>query len=290
MTAFTVSRGDLRGMLLATAPHAGTETDDTPMLGRIRFVPTGTHLHAWCTDHLTAVTTRAEIRDFLDAGVDSFDLPTGAVRAALAVFKAPTGPLRMHWCDDDMRVEVTREHVVFTEVGSLVDGRKLAVNRLSPTGEGDRYPDVPRDLVDALDGVPTTGPAYRVRAEHVARFGAAAGWWDSPVRLHGMDSPDQVLVRIGGKVLGSVPAYPLDGHAVSTERTHLAGWRTDLHPLRRPARVDVPAAVVDELVDQAAEIFRGKGVTVVSLADLDRLRVVDGTDTGADTDAPEVDR
>jgi len=289
MTSFTISRGQFRGMLLATAPHAGRETDDTPMLGRVRFVPTGTHLHAWCTDLITAAAYRTEIRDFADAGVDTFDLPIGAVRAALAVFKAPGGPLRMSWCDDDMRIEVTREHVTFTEVGEFVDGRKLAVQRVVPANDTDRYPDVPRYLVDALEGVPTTGQAYRVHAEHLARFVAIAAWQEKPVRLHGMDSPDQVLVRCGGTLLGSVPALPGNGTWKSDEHQLLSTWRGDLVPLRRPERIDVPEKVTDALREQAADIFRDKGITVTSTTDLDRLRVtIDLDDPDLDTDpAPD---
>ncbi|MCR6706513.1 MAG: hypothetical protein NVV66_18120 [Cellulomonas sp.] len=277
MTSFTLTRGDARALLLATAPHAGRDTDDTPQLGRVRFVPTGDAVLAWCTDYATSVVARALV-DHDHDDVTAFDLPIAEVRAALAVFKPPAGDARMHWLDELMRVEVTSEHVVLTELGQLLDGRQLKVSRIVPANDADRYPDVPRLVADSLTGVPTTGNAYRVKAEHVARFTAIAAWHGTPVRLHGVDDPSSVLVRIGTAVLGLVPAYPVSADHRDTERQDLGAWRSDLEPLRRPERVEVSEAVTEALRDQAAEIFRGKGVTVVNLSDLERLRVVEGTD------------
>jgi len=275
VTALTLSRGDLRALLLATAPHAGRETDDTPLLGRVRFVPTGSHLHAWCTDFATSVTARAVVTEHLDAELACFDLPLGAVRAALAVFKPPAGDARMHWCDEQLRLEVTREHVVMTEVGQLVNGRSLQVNRIVPANQADRYPDVPRMLLDALTAAPSHGPAYRARAEHVARFVSVAAWHGAHVRLHGVESPAVVLVRIGEHVLGMVPASVLTANGLADERVQLRDWSQGLAPLRRPEEVDVPAVVVDGLRAQAASLLRD-GAGFVD------LQVVLGRDTDRD--------
>ncbi|UJP39350.1 hypothetical protein [Cellulomonas palmilytica] len=264
MTRFTITRQDARGLLLATAPHAGRETDDTPLLGRVRFVPTGDAVFAWCTDYATAVVAHAAV-EHEDGDLEPFDLPVGEVRAALAVFTPPSGEARMHWCDELLRIEVTREHVVLTELGHFLDGRQLRVQRIVPANVADKYPDVPRLLLDALEGVPSHGDAYRVKAKYVARFNAVAAWYnDASLRLHGVDDPATVLVRLGATVLGTVPAWLLRDDARDAERTDLATWRTGLGPLRRPTDVDVPESVVDDL-RETARALRAAGVTDITV-------------------------
>ncbi|WP_066586267.1 hypothetical protein [Cellulomonas timonensis] len=265
--AFEVARGEIRAALAAVLPHAGRETEDTPVLGRVRLHLTGDALLIWATDHRTAALARVEDPDFITDELATWDLPVDAVAKALKVFKAPTNAdARAMWADQPMRIEVTDAKTTLTEVGSLIDGQSLTVTRIMPAGE-DRYPDVPRALLALADAVkPDPGVRARVDPDALSRFVAAARGYSGAVPiltvLPGF-ATHQVLVRIGQSVIGSAPAYPDVRQSpadVLIEETAQHQWWSDLlGPLRRPLPVRLSTAATDDLTRQATELLRTAG-------------------------------
>lgn len=282
MTIIEAPRGDVRAALAAVVPHAGKDTEETPSLGRVRMLPhpADDTLLVWATDHLTTGLARVREVIWCSEDVDGWDMPVAAVRKALAVFTGPSNrDAHMLWADQPMRIEVTDRHVTFTELGSIVNGESLTVDRIQPAGE-DRYPDVPRHLT-ALAAVTLSEPvgSTAVRVDLLARFVPAAKAYvsaDMPVvtvapgvGLH------RVLVRVGRLFLGDAPAYPeasSDGKRLQTEQVQW--WTGLLEPLRRPEPVKVPDAVVEDLTRQAVELIRDSGVKFDGGRATTTLRVV----------------
>jgi len=260
-TVVDVPAGMFRAALGAVLPHAGKATDDTPDLGRVRLHLTATHLLVWATDRLTAGLARVEVGEFVTGELDGCDLPADSVRKVLAVFTPPSNPdARSMWLDDPLRVEVTDKHVRVTEVGRMVQGESLTVDRVIPAGE-DRYPDVPRLLVEAIAGQDPLVPA-RPDMGAASRFATAAKAYAAigsrPV-VYLLPGADVVLARIGRAFIGTCP-----NHAEARDAVTLLtnAWADELAPLRRPVPVTVPDDVVDGLRDQAERLFREHGTTV----------------------------
>lgn len=270
MIALEAPRGQVRAALAAVLPHAGREAEETPDLGRVRFVATGDGLLVWCTDHRTAALARVEHPEYAQDELPSWDMPAGDVRKVLQVFRGPTNAdQRQMWEDTPMRVEVGTSAVTFTEVGSIVDGQSLKVARIVPAGE-DRYPDVPRELMGLADVIALEPTAVvRLNADAFARFVAAAKAYSGEVPIltvRAAHGAHRALVRCGRSFLGSVPTYPnarltpelLGGE----EREMRTWWDEQLTPLRRALPVPVSSTTADELTEQAAAIFRETGQPV----------------------------
>lgn len=261
-TIVHVPAGLFRAGLAAVVQHAGRETDDTPDAGRVRVHLTPTHLLLWATDRVTAALARVEIADVISGELDGCDLPVESVRKILAVFTPPSNQdQRQMWVDEPFRVEITAKRVTVTEVGSMVEGESLTVDRIQPAGE-DRYPDVPRLLVNAIAGRDATVPA-RPDMTSLARFTASAKAYASHLAgrpwayvLAGSD----LVVRIGTVFLGMCPnRWAEDPEKVDRATTD---WTPTLIPLRRPEPVDVAESVVDELREQAEQLLREHGAEV----------------------------
>ncbi|EYR64661.1 hypothetical protein N866_07050 [Actinotalea ferrariae CF5-4] len=274
MTVLEVPRGMVRAALSAVVPHAGKESDDTPHLGRVRFYPTAGDLLIWATDHVTTGLARLDGPEYLAPELTGWDMPAAAVKKVLAVFQGPSNPdARSMWNDELMRVEVRPERVTFTEVGQIVDGQSLTVARIVPAGD-DRYPDVPRMLVDALEHA-TTRPGGTARANltALARFTAAAKAFNgdaSLAHLIPLLDGDHLLLRLGHRFTGLCPTWPADAEREGLARAQAAvretstWWTALLEPHQRPVPVVVPEAVMDDLRDQATEALRD-GATKVTL-------------------------
>lgn len=275
-------RGEVRSALAAVLPHTGRESDETPDLGRVRFVAGGDELLVWTTDHRTTALARVAHPEYVGDELPSWDMPAGDVKKVLQVFRAPSNPdARSMWEDQPLRIEVGKTTVTFTEVGSIVDGQALKVARIVPAGE-DRYPDVPRELATLADAIALEpAPVAVLNAETLARFVSAAKAYSGEVPLittaagHGLH---RALVRIGQSFLGSAPAYPdtreTPEQTAARNRDKRAWWLRLLEPLQRPVPVPVPAATTDDLAEQAEAILRAAGTTV-------GLRVVPDPEPGA---------
>lgn len=238
MTVFTIPRGQARALLASLLPHAGKHTDDTPHHGRIRCVPGADQLLAWTVDGVTAAAARVDVIDHLDGELDLFDLPVGAAKAVLAVFRGPSDPdARQMWADAPLRVTLRESDVVLEEVDDdIVDieGRALTVERWVTDGE-DRYPDVPRMLSRATEG-PDANAAALVSAEAIARFIPSAKAWDGELLLTTTKDPHRVEVRIGARLLGICPAIARDADAREKTARSARDWITRLTPHVRPER------------------------------------------------------
>lgn len=259
MTAFTAPRGQVRAVLASLLPHTGRETDDTPDFGRVRFLPGATELLAWTTDGITSAVAIAEVMDQLDGEADGWDLPLEAVRAVLAVFRGPSDPdARMMWDDQPLRVALTTEHVIFTEVGPILDGRSLTVRRIHPAG-ADNYPDVPREIVTAQRGKRSKTPTTRVDMTRLARFTPSAKAWGGRADLTVVDDPPTILIRIGKRLVGTCPTSVVSNQdrldILPTEQA----WTDRLTPLLRPIPVTVPAETIAQLKAEAEAVIRAAG-------------------------------
>lgn len=279
MTALEVPRGLLRGAIGSVLPHAGTETEHTPQLGRLRFHVLDDAVLTWATDHRSSAIARTVVDEHLDDGADGFDLPAGEAKKVLQVFTPPpaSSSARGMWMDAPLRVEVGEATVTFTETGGFLDGQSLTVRRVIPIGD-DRYPDVPRlvhaQLAEARASI-AHSPAM-LDATVLARFAAAAKAYDADLpfmRLLTPDSTDVALVQIGHVFLGALDRRVDPDRDHDRIRAVSARWEDTLAPLRRPEPVVIDQALTDELVDQAkkalaAEADRnGVKLTVVRVGD-----------------------
>lgn len=234
MTSFTVPRGQARALWASLLPHAGRQSEDTPEYGRVRFAPGGTELVAWTTDGATQVAAFVDVLDHDDDGAEVFDLATGALKAALAVFRGPSdADARAMWEDQALQVVVGPDTVELTEVGDIVEGRSLTVERIVLAGE-DRYPDVPRTL--AVVGEPDPAAYARVTADALARFVPSAKAWGGRITATVVRDPQRLEVRVGGRLYGVCPSRPQ-----APEDRPVDAWSGRLTPLMRPA---TPAPVV----------------------------------------------
>lgn len=236
-TIVDVPTGMFRAALAAVVPHAGKDTDDTPLQGRVRIHLTATHLVVWATDMVTSALARVEITEHHTGELDGCDLPVDSVRKVLAVFTPPSHPdSRSVWVDEPLRVEIDDHHVTVTEVGSIVQGEKLTVTRLVPAGE-DKYPDVPTLLsglvvlaTDDSDGH-LARPDMSAMARFTAGVKAYASTFGSRPLLYVLPAGDRaVLTRIGNLFLGSCPSQPEEPEKAATGTRW---WTGELTPLRR---------------------------------------------------------
>lgn len=270
-----VRRGDVRAAIASVLPHAGKESEDTPELGRVRFVLTAESLMVWATDHGTAVVASARVTAHVDGELDGWDLSTQTCKQVLAVFQGPSNPdARMMWEDQDLRIELTGEQVVLAEDGGMVPGRDrlLRVPRVLTAGE-DRYPDVPRTLHHALADshlLPPSPPeqSYAISVDNLAKLVPSAKAWSTHVYLNRLGA--SVLARCGERFLGLVPTLRVDfdEDAATSDRDARRAWAEHLEPLRRPERVKPTPEQMTDLERQAANILRhGHGDLRVVLAD-----------------------
>ena len=204
MTVFDVPRGQARALFASLLPHAGKQSEATPDYGRVRFAPDPDELVAWTLDGATAVAGFIDVIDHDDAEADLFDLSTGALKAALAVFRGPSDKdARQMWADQPLRFTVDDDSVTMEEVEAILEGRSLTVERWVTLGE-DRYPDVPRVLA-----APTVAPEEAeawVTADALARFIPSAKAWDDRLLLSVTGAPVRRLeVRIGARLIGLCP-------------------------------------------------------------------------------------
>lgn len=288
MTVILVRRGDLRAAIASVLPHAGKESEDTPDLGRLRFAPTAGDLLTWTTDYGTSALAAARITSHVDGVVDGWDLSTQACRQVLAVFSGPTDKnARAMWEDGDLRIEVTDEQVVLSEV-DMVPGRTrlLRVPRILRAGE-DTYPDVPRSIhrfvtarASAIDqGEYSSRADGLVSVESLSKLIPSGKAWSECVRLTSVGSV--YLARCGTRFTGVVPLVLSDeSRDTEHEREQLGALAALLGPLRRPLPPPPPPAeVVEDLKAQAAQILRFDGSG--------RLRVIrDDDPTALPEDVP----
>lgn len=275
MTIVEMTRGGLRAALASVLPHTGKASDDTPLLGRMRIQVEDSVMWVWAADYPSAVVVQISDLDNIDGELDVFDLPADSVRAILAVFRAPSGERRQWWNDEPMRLEVTRDNVVLTETGGLVDGQSLRVPRIvADPQQDDRYPDVPRDIRRALAAPRITRGFVPMAA--LGRFLAAAKGYSLHGALHVQPREGYLVVRSGRDLVGIVHTSdePHD-YVLERDTEHhsvLGDWSGVLEPLQRPEPVHVPESVVDDLRDQIADLARA-GVTITT-----GLHVVRGGD------------
>lgn len=236
MTVFTVPRGQARALFASLLPHAGKQSEVTPEYGRVRFAPDPDELLAWTLDGTTAAAGYIDVVDHEDGEVDMFDLSTGALKAALAVFRGPTDrDARAMWDDQLLRVTVESESITLEEVESIVDGRSLTVERWVTLGE-DRYPDVPRTLaVDAPEG--SASEAF-VSPDALARFIPSARAWERPLLLRVLgDPPRRVEVQVGARLIGVCRSWHRDDEDLRAQALWDVAWRDRLTRHVRPERV-----------------------------------------------------
>ncbi len=272
----TVRRGQMRAAIASVLPHAGKESESTPDFGRLRFLPISGALLVWATDRHTGVVARCTGAEHLDGGADGWDLSVAAAKAVLAVFRAPSDPdARMMWDNQDLRIERTDHRVVLTELSDFLDGRSLTVPHIQITGD-DTYPDLPRIMHAALTSRQVSTVQVRADMALLGRFVASAAAWGSlPIITARSQS---LVIRCGDALLGFCETSLVDEDDRRKDTDRTVEWAGVLDPIRRPVKVAVPAAVVDDLTRQAADILRhGSGVLV---AGVNTLRIIRDDDPG----------
>jgi len=290
MTIFTVPRGQARALWASLLPHAGKQSEKTPLFGRVRFAPGGTELVAWTVDGATAAAAFIDVDVNEDGEADVFDLSVPAIKAALAVFRGPSDPdSRQMWEDQPLRFTVTAEAVTLEEVDGLLEGRQLVVERWVTAGE-DHYPDVPRLLtVPCLTPGPEQSVAL-VSPSTLAKFMPSAKAWGYPLRLTVTDGPHRVEVRAGARFAGLCPAIRRDEEDESRAAKAAAAWLDRLVTRTRP--ID-PSAAEHAAAWHLATGLRALGMTGLDkliddeysdVVDLDATALYDGDDEGGDDD------
>lgn len=233
MTDFTVPRGQARALFASLLPHAGKQSDDTPNFGRVRFAPDPSELVAWTVDGASAAAGFVDVIDHHTDTADLFDLSTSALKAALAVFRGPADKdARQMWADQPLRVQVTEDAVVLTEVEELVEGRSLTVERWVTEGE-DRYPDVPRTLT--THPTDPTGQGV-VGADALAKFIPSAKAWDEALSL--AFTSRLLQVRIRARLIGLCGAIRFDDDETARRSTWAGAWDDRLTRHHRPTPPD----------------------------------------------------
>lgn len=296
MTVILVRRGDLRAAIASVIPHAGKESEDTPDLGRLRFAPTAEDLLTWATDHGTSALAAARITSHVDGVVDGWDLSAQACRQVLAVFQGPSDKnARMMWEDGDLRIELTDEQVILSEVDHFPGrSRLLRVPRILQAGQ-DTYPDVPRSIHQLVAGRASAieqsefgmSSAYAdglVSVESLSKLVPSGKAWADHVRLTRVGP--SYLARCGTRFAGIVPTTggyaPDPQREVERELEQVQALAAVLSPLRRPVPPPPPPVeVVDDLKRQASEILQhGFGGVLRVVRDDDGNEVIDLTPFG----------
>lgn len=235
MTTFSIPRGQARALWASLLSHAGKQSEDTPEYGRVRFMPGASELLGWTVDGVTAVASWVDVIDHADADLEPFDLSTSALKAALAVFRGPADKdARQMWDDQDLAVDVQADTVVLTEVGGIVEGRSLTLERIVVTDD-DRYPDVPRLLAHPVEAPPAD--TARVSADALARFIPSAKAWDGDLTL--AVTGRRVDVHIGRRLYGLLPIVRLqspDGEPEHEPAADHGPWAARLAPHVRPVK------------------------------------------------------
>lgn len=217
MTAFTIRRGDFTAALAALLPHAGAEYP----YGLVRFTPGGDRLYAWTANGFTLAAASITLFEHLDAGADVFDVPAAAAGNLLQVFRA-TGPAEARAMaeNDELRVEVTDQHVTVTERGQIMDGEPLQVVPVQRSGE-DHYPDVPSILAHLI-GAPVTTDRAQIAPDRVRAFLAAGKAYGELVLVR--RGPRALVFQAGPLFIGAAVADRLDERDVERIDERSQAW------------------------------------------------------------------
>jgi len=288
VTKLEIPRGKFRAALTAVLPHAGRQTDDTPLLGRVRFHVTGDALYAYCTDLGTQALAAIWKPEFLREDADGFDLAVGEVKKLLQVFRAPsTEAAREMWERQPMRVDTDTKSITVTETGDIIAGQSLTLPLIEAQDGDDAYPDVARLLMAALAPSTASGStraldALVVDLPTLSKFSAAAKAFgpDWPlVRLVQVGPAEQVLVEIGDEFIGMVRDNRMAQDYDVLDQVHTQ-WRKVLTPMQRPKRAHVPTSMVEQFKAVAGTALADGGATVFRITP-DGV-VIDLDDDGSD--------
>jgi hypothetical protein len=251
MTAFTVRRGDFTAALAALLPHSGSEYP----FGLVRFTPQASSLLAWTTDGLTAAVAMITLFEHLDDGADIFDLSATEASLLLPVFRASgSAEHRAAAENEELRIDVTPEHVVVTEVGQLLDGKSMSVAPLMRTGEEDTYPDVAR-MLSGLVATPLVAEYSDPNPDLIRRFLAAGKAYGSL-----LVSRRQLLTFAAGtRFIGVCTTPRMDDKDVRREDDLAESWASALGSHARPRKA--PTTPLRPAPD------RESGVTVLGVSD-----------------------
>lgn len=285
MTIFTVPRGQVRALIASLLPHAGKQSEKTPLYGRVRFAPGPVALTAWTVDGSTAAASFADVDAYEDAEADIFDLSVPALRAALAVFRGPSdADARQMWEDQPLRFTVEPEAITLEEVDGLLEGRQLVVERWVTAGE-DHYPDVPRLLT--VPHAPTDDDTIALLSPTaLAKFLPSAKAWETPLRLTITGQPHRVEVRVGSRFAGLCPALRRDDEDETRARKAAWAWLDRLTPHARP---DSPQAAKDAAAWHLATGLRALGMTGLDGIDDEYAELVDEARTALADEEPDED-
>lgn len=286
---FLVHRPALRSALSAVEPHAGKASRDFPFLGRVRWTLDVAEqvLLVWAGDMATCAAARVpvtELDPFGEQQLVQWDTTTGVLAKVLAVFRVSS---TREDPDDVLRLELAGRQLHVTEAGGLLPGEHLKVPTIAvpDSPEEDKTPDVPRLLAPFLGAPASTFGTAAVAAKDLLKFRSSVRSYGGVMETILVDDPfPRLLVRAHQEPNFIGLVYRVDGRGDDArneqERAEAeqarADWLVDLEPLRRPEQVRVPAAVEEDLLDQAREVLAAGGQL--------RLKVVGRVERDPDKD------
>lgn len=234
-TEFIVGTADLRQALEAIKPHVGKPTG-SPELARVRFIVGRENVVLIATDRFTAGLAivsiwepgprdgeRSEVAEILISDV-----------AKILTIHNVAGRESSDQPDYRLRIVISDEHFVVTDVSGLIEGRSLRVPRLATE---DALSAVPMLIEHAHGGqlaLLEDITDLTVNGDHLARFKAAASAYNSSITMetrryeHRKHERLSVLVRCGGSFLGLMVPRPVLDEARVEAKQHAEDWNERL--------------------------------------------------------------
>lgn len=213
MTTLTVSTGDLRQAFLSVAPHADPDAQ-FPQLHRVRLEVAGENLTVSATNRYTVGHAIVSIWDG-DGELKSFDLSPTNVKEVLVLFKGKTD-------DEDgpgasLRIEVTDEHVTFTDVSGLFAGKSL---QLPAYPLEDNFPEVAKLIRSKITSGPEGVERLVTSGRLLGLFMKAAAAYGESLVIDPAGDSRAMLITCGESFVGMLMPQRIDEEIA----TKINGW------------------------------------------------------------------
>lgn len=213
MTSVTVDTNDLRAALRSVTPHMDPDPD-YPRLHRVRIDVGPENLSASATNTFTMAHAIVSIWDG-DGEISAFDMCAQDVKEILVLFRGrKPGEVGS---DDTLRIELTDEHLIITDVSGLFPGKQL---KLPKTPLEENYPSVPHLIQRKIIAGGEDTDRLVTDAKLLTLFAKAAGAYGAPLVIDPAGSSKAMLITCGESFVGLLMPKRLDEH----DTKQIANW------------------------------------------------------------------